>query len=286
MITDKLQKFIFEDSPVKGSLVHLHSSWQDVCSSANPPSDLRNLLAEAVCSAVLLTSNIKFEGSVSLQIQSEGRVSLVLGQCTDLGRIRGIIRTRDADEELLLKNPILSINLEPLNGGQPYQGIVVFPEGSVAGAIEEYFLKSEQLETRIWLAVGEQCCSGLMLQKLPGQSIDADSWRRVTALASTVSKEELLDLDAEEFLRKLFFEESIRLFDPKPVKFGCQCSKSKVGQMLRGLGKGEASSIIEERGEIQVRCEYCGQKYLFDRVDTAQLFVADDQVVTQSLSEQ
>jgi molecular chaperone Hsp33 len=223
---------------------------------------------------------------VSLQIQSEGRVSLVLGQCTDSGKIRGIIRAREADEELSLKNPILSINLEPSNGGQPYQGIVAFPEGSVAGAIEEYFFKSEQLDTRIWLAVGEQCCSGLMLQKLPGQSIDADSWRRVTALASTVSKEELLDLDAKEFLRKLFFEESIRLFDPKPVQFGCQCSKSKVGQMLRGLGKVEASSIIEEQGEIQVRCEYCGQTYLFDRVDTAQLFVGDDQVVTQSLSEQ
>lgn len=286
MITDKLQKFIFEDSPVKGSLVHLHSSWQDVCSNASPPSDFKKLLAETVCSAVLLTSNIKFEGSVSLQIQSEGRVSLVLGQCTDTGKIRGIIRARDADEEPSLKNPILSINLEPLNGGQPYQGIVAFPEGSVAGAIEEYFLRSEQLDTRIWLAVGEQCCSGLMLQKLPGQTIDADSWRRVTALASTVSKDELLDLDAKEFLRKLFFEESIRLFSPKPVQFGCQCSKSKVGQMLRGLGMDEASSIIEEKGEIQVRCEYCGQTYLFDRVDTVQLFVADDQVVTQSLGEQ
>jgi len=286
MIADKLQKFIFEGCPVKGSLVHLHASWQDVCSSAEPHADFRNLLAEAVCSSVLLTSNIKFKGSVSLQIQSEGRVSLVLGQCTDLRKIRGILRTREASELPPLKNPILSINLEPSDGGQPYQGIVAFPEGDVAGALEEYFSKSEQLETRIWLAVGEQCCSGLMLQKLPGQPIDADSWSRVTALASTVSDGELLDLDANALLRRLFFEENIRLFEPEPVHFGCQCSKDKVGQMLRGLGRDEASSIIEEEGQIEVRCEYCGRTYLFDRIDTAQLFVGKENIVANSLIEQ
>jgi len=286
MLADKLQKFIFEGCPVKGSLVHLHSSWQDVCASARPPEEFTSLLAEAVCSAVLLTSNIKFQGSVSLQIQSEGRVSLVLGQCTDLREIRGIIRTRDNVESPSMKNPILSINLEPSDGGQPYQGIVAFPEGDVAGALEEYFSRSEQLDTRIWLAVGDHCCSGLMLQKMPGQSIETDSWNRITALSSTVSSRELLDLDANELLPKLFFEESIRLFDPQPVRFGCQCSKIKVGQMLRGLGEDEASSIIEQDGEINVRCEYCGQAYLFDRVDTAHLFVADEHMVAQSLSEQ
>jgi len=286
MIADKLQKFIFEGCPVKGSLVHLHASWQDVFSNAGPPSEFRHLLAEAVCSAVLLTSNIKFKGSVSLQIQSEGRVSLVLGQCTDLRKIRGILRTREAGDRIPLKNPILSINLEPSDGGHPYQGIVAFPEGDVAGALEEYFSRSEQLDTRIWLAVGEQCCCGLMLQKLPGKRIDADSWNRVTALGSTVSDEELLDLDARILLRKLFFEENIRLFDPEPVQFGCQCSKEKVGQMLRGLGEEEASSIIEEEGEIEVRCEYCGQTYLFDRVDTAQLFVAEDHIFAKPFVDQ
>jgi molecular chaperone Hsp33 len=286
MLADKLQNFIFEDYPVKGSLVHLHSSWQEVRSHARPPLELGHLLAEVVSASVLLTSNIKFQGLVSLQIQSGGQVSLVLGQCTDKCEIRGILRTRDGIEAPRLENPILSINLEPADGGQPYQGIVTFPEGSVAGALEEYFEKSEQLKTRIWLAVGDHCCSGLMLQKLPGHPIDSDSWNRIGALAATVSNRELLDLGAGELLRKLFFEESIRLFDPKPVRFGCRCSKQRVGQMLRGLGYDEAKSIIEQDGAIEIRCEYCGQTYHFDRVDTAQLFVASGHLVSQSLTSQ
>jgi len=286
MLADKLQRFIFEGYPVKGSLVHLHSSWQDVCASAAPPAEFRNLLAEAVSASVLLTSNIKFQGSVSLQLQSSGKVSLVLGQCTDSREIRGIIRTREGVEGSPLKNPILSINLEPADGGQPYQGIVAVPEGSVASALEEYFTRSEQLDTRIWLAVGDHCCSGMMLQKLPGQPIDSDSWNRISALASTVTNREMLDLEANELLRKLFFEESVRLFEPEPVRFGCRCSKQKVGQMLRGLGEDEANSIIEQDGEIEVRCEYCGQTYVFDRVDTAQLFLAGEHLVSQPLTRQ
>ena len=286
MLSDKLQKFIFENSPIKGSLVHLHSSWQELCSNANPPQDLSYLLAEVVSSSVLLTSNIKFKGAVSLQIQSEGRVGLVLGQCTDQQLVRGVARVRGDRGAPILENPVLSINLEPAGGGAAYQGVVAFPDGSVAKALEEYFLRSEQLETRIWLAVGDQCCSGLMLQKMPGQEMDEDDWNRLTALASTVSDEELLGLEANSLLNRLFFEDRVRLFDPLPVNFGCQCSKARVGEMLRGLGESEATSIIEEQGEIEVRCEYCGQTYQFDPVDTAQLFLAEEQISAKSPSVQ
>lgn len=278
MLADKLQKFIFEDLPVKGSLVHLHASWKEICLHANPDEDFTRLFAETLCTSVLLTSNIKFRGSISLQIQSQGRLALVLGQCTHERRVRGVVRVRSEHAEEPLKNPVLSINLEPADGGQPYQGIVAFPGGDLAQAVEEYFQRSEQIDTRVWLAVGDQCCSGLMLQRLPGQAIEEDAWQRITVLAGTVSDDELLSMEAGPILARLFREDAVRLFDPSPVKFGCQCSKQRVGDMLKGLGKPEVMDILDERGEVEVSCEYCGRRYRFDRVDAAHLFVSDEQL--------
>jgi len=272
MESDTRQKFMFEHFPIKGSLVHMNSSWLDVRARATPPSNMKHMLAETLCASVLLTSNLKFRGAVSLQIQSSGAIRLMLGQCTDKLEVRGVIRTSSDITSPLLREAVLSINLEPADGGAPYQGIVQFQENGLAASLEDYFKLSEQLDTRFWLASNEQFCGGLMLQRMPGQLADNDAWNRIISLASTVSGDELLGLSTSDLIRRLFHEEDIRLFKPAPVRFACKCSQEGVSDMLKCLGESEAKDIIEEQGSVEVQCEYCGHSYRFDSVDVAVLF--------------
>jgi molecular chaperone Hsp33 len=275
MAEDFLQKFLFEDQPIKGSLVRLDASWAEVCSRAAPPRAARDLLGEAISASVLLTSNIKFRGCISLQIQSAGPVRLVLGQCSDRRDVRGVVTVGGSGAENASRESVLSINLEPADGGVPYQGIVGLGRQGLASALQEYFTMSEQLDTRFFLSAKRQACAGLMLQRMPGGILDPDAWNRIVQLASTVSDVELLALDSQELLYRLFHEERVRLFEADGVQFGCRCSVERVSAMLRSLGEAETSEIIEELGSVDVRCEYCGSKYHFDPVDIALLFAKD-----------
>lgn len=271
-MTDYLRKFLFEEHPVKGSLVHLDASWREIVRRAQPPAHALELLGETVCASVLLTSNLKFKGSVSLQIQSSGVIRLLLGQCTHDRRVRGVVRIAEPGEIDDGRVPVLSINLEPEDGGQPYQGVVGLDGSGLTESLHEYFSMSEQLPTFFVLAANREYAAGLMLQKMPGEAEDEDAWNRLTRLAVTLSAEELSLLNPRMLLHRIFHEESIRLFDPQPVAFGCGCSESKVSGMLQSLGAEEAWDIIEEQGAIDVKCEYCGEQYSFDSVDVAQLF--------------
>jgi molecular chaperone Hsp33 len=282
MTEDYLRKFLFDDLPVKGSLVRLSKSWQDVILRAQPCPETQDLLGETLCASVLLTSNIKFCGSVSLQIQSTGRVRLLLGQCTHTGSIRGVVRAAHNPGSTLLEQGVLSINLEPDREGAPYQGIVNMPAGGLVSALERYFLQSEQIETRFWLVADSFECNGLMLQRLPGETEDADGWNRLQHIAASVTNGELKAWEPEELLGKLFPEDNIRLFDAKPVQFGCSCSLQKVSGVLHSLGQEDILKLIEERGIVEVRCEYCGQNYEFDPVDIAALFVGSPAALQRS----
>lgn len=272
MTEDYLRKFIFEDLPVKGSLVRLSKSWQEVMLRAKPGEETHDLLGETLCASVLLTLNIKFRGSVSLQVQSAGRVRLLLGQCTHTGSVRGVVRMSDKPGVSLVEQGVLSINLEPDSEGAPYQGIVNMPAGGLVPALERYFLQSEQIETRFWLVADFRECNGLMLQRLPGESADPDGWNRLQHVAGSMTNAELKSWETGELLSKLFPEDNVRLFDPKQIQFGCSCTALKVSGVLRSLGQEDLLKLIEERGVVEVKCEYCGQNYEFDRVDVAALF--------------
>lgn len=272
MTEDFLHKFMFEDLPVKGSLVRLSASWQEVIQHARPLPESMKILGETLCVSALLTSNIKFQGAVSLQIQSKGRLRLVLGQCTHEGRVRGVARVRDDVLSPALENAILAINLEPQDGGTPYQGIIEMDRSGLVRTLERYFQQSEQLDTRFWLVADEQRCSGLMLQKMPAALHDPDAWNRLIHLASTISTAELQTFDSPRLIKTLFQEDNVRLFIASRLGFGCSCSESKVLGVLFSLGLEEISGLIEERGLVEVCCEYCGRAYHFDRVDVGRLF--------------
>lgn len=289
MSNDYLQKFIFEDLPVNGCLVRLEESWQEVQRRARPDADACEMLGHTLCAAAVLGSSIKFDGTVSLQIQSSGPLRLLLGQCSSTNQVRGIARKNPeagAEGEVpqaLLRDAVLSINLEPDGNGTPYQGIVSMEEGSLAKALEYYFTQSEQLTTRFWFIANEQACAGFMLQRMPGEPGHDDEFERLVHLASTLRDVELINLEPARLLHLLFNEDNVRLFDAEALQFGCRCSRVRVTGVLQSLGQDEIQSLLVERGRVDVSCEYCGKDYEFDPVDIASLF-SDASVRLESAS--
>jgi molecular chaperone Hsp33 len=292
---DCLHRFIFEQYPIRGHLVHLDAAWRALIEHREYPPAIRDTLGEAVAASLLLAATIKFEGILSLQLQGDGPVHLMLAQCTSGLGVRGLARYREAGDAAapaggvrivdLIGTGNLTVTLETDDGAQRYQGIVPIAGERLADSLQHYFENSEQLPTRLWLHADAAGASGMLIQKLPNEEVrpragtpDAaavdDAWRRVQLIGDTLTFEELRTLRDEQILHRLFNEDDIRLYEPAPVYFRCRCSRERVGGMLQGLGEAETRSVLAERGEVEVRCDFCNRAYVFDAVDVAQLFKA------------
>jgi molecular chaperone Hsp33 len=286
---DTLHRFLFERYPIRGHLVHLDAAWRALIEHRHYPDTIRETLGEAVVASLLLAATIKFEGLLSLQLQGDGPVHLLLVQCTSGLGVRGLARYRDLNisDSFRIRDLIgsgnLTVTLETDDGAQRYQGIVPIEGERLADSLQAYFQNSEQLPTRLWLHADAQGASGMLLQKLPGASALAaadaaaieDAWRRVQLIGDTLTPEELRMLEDAEILHRLFNEDDLRLFEPSPVYFSCRCSRERVASMLQGLGEAETRSVIAERGKVEVHCDFCNRAYVFDAVDVAQLFKSD-----------
>lgn len=277
---DTLSRFLFEHAAVRGEVVRLEATWQAVLSRHDYPQPVRDLLGEMMAATALLAATLKFEGSLIMQIQGNGPVSLMVVECDSAFHLRATAKWQPDPQGTSLRELLgdgkFVITIDPKQGGQTYQGVVALEGNSIAAALEYYMLNSEQLETRLWLAADDQRACGLLLQRLPEQTAeDEDGWNRAAQLGATVQRSELLTLPGREVMHRLFHEEDIRLFDPEPVSFRCACSRERVSNMLRMLGLDEVRSILEERGQIDIRCEFCNQNYVFDAVDSEQLFAAE-----------
>ncbi len=274
LFQDCTHRFFFEDIGVRGQWVKLSKSWQAAKEHQHCPDKLQPQLGQALSAAVLLASTIKFDGSLILQTQGTGQIRTLVAQATHNRQIRGLIRCNTDivnSKELFDEGRlVLTINAE---NSQPYQGIVPLQGNNLATAIETYFTQSEQLNTRLWLTADESQAAGLLVQQLPSLS-DNNDWDRVALLADTLRDEELLQLDCEKLLFRLFHEEKVRLFDSEPVEFACSCSRTKIENTLRLLGRDELESILEERGNIEVNCEFCNKHYEFDKIDTENLLLS------------
>jgi molecular chaperone Hsp33 len=277
---DFLQRFSLERAHVNGVLVRLTESWQQVRNRADYPASIQTLLAKTLAASALLTGNIKFEGSLSIQLKGCVPLSLLFAECGDDGRVRGLARwTAEPTKNFRLTDggsgAIMAITIENSTSGQRYQGLVPIEDPDLSVLFERYFERSEQLPTRIVLAADETRCAGIMLQQLPvdaGRETHADAWNRVGVLLSTLTMDELLSLPAEKLLLRLFHEESARAHAPRPLTFGCRCSRERVAGVLYSLGRDEAQAAVREDGFAEVTCEFCNTKYRFDRVDLEQLF--------------
>jgi len=273
---DTLRRFIFETLPVQGRHVHLDASWRAALERQDYPAPVRGLLGEAMAAAALLSATLKFDGNITLQIQGNGPVHLLVVQCTSELNLRGLARWNGELAPLSFRELIgdgrLVMTIEQHGKAERYQSIVPLEGESLSASLESYFARSEQLATRLWLTAGDASASGMLLQMLPDKQGESDAWQHVTVLSDTLKQAELAGLSAQEILHRLYNEDDVRLFDGAPVAFRCQCSRERIEDTLRGLGHDEVQSILKEQGRIDVDCEFCGRRYSFDVVDAESLF--------------
>ena len=317
----ELHRFLFEGLPVRGAIVRLTDGWQEVLrrrqsKSHEPyPTPVRALLGEMAAAAVLMQSNVQFNGALVLQIMGDGPVKVAVAEAqADLSfRCTATLQGEVAEDARLsdmvnvLNKGRCAITLDPKDkvpGQQPYQGVVPLCGDrreklqSLGTVLEHYMLQSEQLDTRLILAANDQTAAGILIQRMPIQgeknlaSTEADGnpgegatedYNRIAILAGSVTADELLNLPSLDVLHRLFWEEKLLRHEPQTgvtgPQFACSCSAERVRRMIRGLGTDEAESIIAERGNIEVGCEFCGEQYRFDVVDTAQIFTEAHQLL-------
>jgi molecular chaperone Hsp33 len=316
---DELHKFLFEGLPVRGMLVRLSASWREVLArrGGQPfPLQVRSLLGEMAAAAALMQANIKFDGALVLQIFGDGPVKLavaevqpdlvfratakVVGDVTQADRLEALVNVHGKGR--------CAITLDPKDkstGAQPYQGVVGLkgdvgePLQNLAEVLEHYMLQSEQLDTRLILAANDEVAAGLLIQRLPVEGEGnlerqkreddiglSEAYNRISILAATLKPEELLTLDANTLLRRLFWEEDVRRFEPLHPRFACTCSRERVRGMLAGLGAEEVKGLVAERGAAEIACEFCGVQYNFDAVDVGAMFApaADQQPGSSALN--
>lgn len=277
---DQLTRFLLPDAGVRGVRVHLDDTWRQILVRDNYPAAVAEMLGECTVATALFTGHAKINGRLSIQLRSEGAVRTLFAECTAAGTLRGIARIQPGavvsrDLRALGDGAILAITIEnpSASGREPtrYQGLVPVESESLGEAFEGYFSQSEQLPTRLVLAVDDTSAAGLMLQKLPGDEGDSDGWTRACALLDTLTPDELLALPAETLLHRLFHQEQHVVLDDRPLRFHCSCSRERVVAMLESLGEAEAQASVLD-GLVTVHCEFCGQRYEIGQTEVDALF--------------
>jgi len=281
---DCLRRFLFTELGVRGEWVKLTDSWQAARQHQQGSEIVQQQLGQALVAVVMLSATIKFKGSMILQAQGDGQLKTLVAQATHDRKIRGLVRGNvDTPAATLMElfgagRLVLTIEQQQTD---PYQGIVPLEGENLAAALETYFSQSEQLKTRLWLFANQDQAVGLLLQELPAQQHYQADWERIEILANTITERELMELDSEQLLHRLFHEEQVRLYDAEPVTFQCACSRPRIERTLRAMGRDELHSIFQERDTIEVGCEFCGAHYVFDQIDIETL-LANEGVVHES----
>jgi molecular chaperone Hsp33 len=297
MKTDLLTRFILDELSIRGEFVVLHKTTHDILSKQNYPADIRILLGQMTCASLLLSGTLKFQGNTSIQAKGSGPLTSIMAEATHQQTCRGIAIWRSQDKQfpdneaaarnneqnqsaavnlraLLGKEATLAITLTPLQN-QRYQGIVSLEQDNLADCLESYFVHSEQLNTMIRLFQSGEYWGGLLLQQLPAQQ-DAEEfkehWQKITLLSATLSFAEMLDVDQQTILHRLFHEYDVRILQDSPTQFWCSCSEERTLAAIHSLGKKEAYAILAEQGAIDIDCQFCKQHYRFEKEKIDQLF--------------
>lgn len=280
---DVLTRFIFDNIPVRGAIIQLDDAWKTLLARKDYPDIVQTQLGEFLAANALLASTLKLNGALVMQIQGNGPINFMVMECTSDKHLRGMAQYKEnvAGNSLseLFGDGQLLITIDN-KASERYQSIVALDGEKISHALEAYLQQSEQLETHIILATNEHHACGLLVQKLPEEnsafdSNENDDWNRIAHLATTIKEEELVSLEPEEILHRLFHEDDIRILDFDSYEFKCLCSRERVANMLVSLGKAEVDSIIEERNTIEIDCEFCSQHYHFDSVDAEEIFATD-----------
>ena len=285
---DFTQRFIFENSDVRGEMASLEESYAHVLAKHAYPEPVAALLGEMLTAAALLVNTLKFDGLLVLQARSNGAVPLFMVECSSNHELRAIARYDEqnikpgANLQELMPEGILTLTVDPTEG-QRYQGLVALDGADLAECLSHYFVSSAQLPTRFWLYADGQRARGLLLQQLPADRITDPqereaNWQHVIALASTLTAEELLGLNNETILHRLYHEEAVRLFDSTDLRFHCSCTRERSARALISLGLEDLQALLaEQSGEIEIDCQFCNERYLYNENDILQLFAEQDE---------
>ena len=281
---DQIQRFLIQGTAIRGQLISLNASYQEILKRVDVTGRTASILGEALAATSLLASTIKIDGKITLQIRGDGDLHLLVAQATSERSLRGLIRGEIADDDKRDLNQIFAsdhivLSIETGNA-KPHQGIVPLEGFDIASALKSYFMQSEQLPTQLWLVSAKNSVSGLLLQQMPvtehankdEKEQQEDDWRRVQLLADTIKQDELLELSSTELLHRLFNQDDVQLFDAEPLRFACSCSKKRTTEMIASVGKAEIDELLKERDDVSITCEFCNQDYVFDRVDVAEIF--------------
>ncbi|MGD6737622.1 Hsp33 family molecular chaperone HslO [Photobacterium leiognathi subsp. mandapamensis] len=279
MTKDYLNRYLFDGVSVRGELVQLGDTYQQIISSTEYPAPVKNLLGELLVATSLLTATLKFEGSITVQVQGDGPVSLAVINGDQNQNLRGVARWEgDVKEGSSIHNLMgkgyMVITIIPTQG-ERYQGVVGLEGDTLAECLEAYFKNSEQLRTRIWLRTGEfegqPKAAGMLLQVMPdGQGSESD-FEHLETITDTVKNEELFGLEAQDLLYRLYHQEEVKVFEPQEVNFECGCSRERSGSAVISLHPDEIEKILAEEGKVSLHCDYCGTDYDFDSIDIAAL---------------
>lgn len=285
---DAVRRFIVENQSVRGQWVRLGEAWRELCANSEYPAAVRALLGEAVAASVLLAATLKFQGRLTLQLNGEGAVRLMVAQCTHqfgvraiahydealAAKISGELARGEAFRALTGGGGRFTVTVEADERNLRYQGIVPLAGASLAESLEDYFNASEQLPTRVRLAGDAGRCAGLLIQKLPGTDrIQAPTaWPAAQRAMARLEPATLIEQPVEPLLSSLLPAYDVRLFRASPVVFECRCGEGRVTSLLRALGAQEVRSILAEEGAVTVTCEFCGRPYRFDAEAVDALF--------------
>jgi molecular chaperone Hsp33 len=275
--SSRVRGFLFEQLDIRGAWVQLGAAWREMTAGRDYAEPVRELLGQLAVVTTLITANLKQAGRLTFQLRGDGEVSLLVMDCDEQLRLRGMARAvpdlSAGSLPALLGDGALTLTLDTADMRQPYLSHVPLQGETLAAVFEHYLAQSEQLPTRLWLAANHEKAAGLFLQALPGAAErDADGWNRVQMLADTVRADELLGLGSIKLIGRLFPEEDVRVFDPRPVSYHCPRDPGKIESMLRGVGRAECEAILAEHGEIRVHDDICNHEYVLDAAAVAALF--------------
>jgi len=276
--TDTVIPFTFESLPVRGALVQLKKSWQRMQVGHTYERPVLEVLGHAAAASTLIAQSLKFDGQITLQISGRGPLSMLVMQCTSELKLRGLAHADLAGRELdypdLVARSHCAITVDGKGIERPYQGIVEVSGESLAASLEHYYERSAQIPSHLALVGEPTVAGGLILQQMPGGELDPDDWRRLGLLAATLGPGDLAEGAAVELLGKLFAEDDLRVYEGRGAAFHCRCSQRRAEDVLRMIGEEEAEEAADEKGKVDVTCEYCGRTRSFDKVDLKRLFAA------------
>jgi len=274
-----MHRYLFENYAVRGELVNVSQTWRDILSGHDYPQPVQQILGELLVATSLLTATLKFDGDITVQLQGDGPLNLAVINGNNRQEMRGVARMQGEIAEgsslkEMVGNGYLVITISP-EKGERYQGVVGLEGDTLAACLEDYFMRSEQLPTRLFLRTGtadeQPGAGGILLQVLPAQDASTDDFNHLATLTETIKTEELLSLSANEVLWRLYHQEEVTVYDPQDVVFKCTCSRERCGDVLKTLPQSEVDEILAEDGEIDMHCDYCGSHYVYDAVDIAAL---------------